>query len=332
MALTSPPTAPTIADPTTFAARADALVAWHSTNVTELGALQTDVAAKQVLATNAVTDATTQVGLATAQVALATTQAGNASTSASLAQAAASSAGSIAWVSGTTYAIGDLRYSPTDFQTYRRKTAGAGTTDPSADTTNWIVMDGLPSKTGNSGKVLTTNGTVSSWGAIPDAGLILLATLTPTASANVDFLSTFSSTYDTYLILGDSIAPATTDQLMMRLASGGSAISTSTYANQLVDYTSGGLSAAMTIAFSVFATGKGSCFQILLRNANDATNAKTGNVSVASQTTAVPNWQGQTFDFASTYAGSISGMRFYWNTASNFAVQGRIRVYGIKNA
>lgn len=43
----------------------------------------------------------------------------------------------IPWVSGTTYAIGDVRYSPTDAQTYRRKTAGAGTTDPSTDTTNW---------------------------------------------------------------------------------------------------------------------------------------------------------------------------------------------------
>lgn len=41
------------------------------------------------------------------------------------------------WISGTTYAIGDVTWSPTDFQAYRRKTAGAGTTDPSADTTNW---------------------------------------------------------------------------------------------------------------------------------------------------------------------------------------------------
>jgi len=41
------------------------------------------------------------------------------------------------WISGTTYAIGDVTWSPTDFQAYRRKTAGAGTTDPSADATNW---------------------------------------------------------------------------------------------------------------------------------------------------------------------------------------------------
>ncbi len=41
------------------------------------------------------------------------------------------------WISGTTYAVGDVTWSPADFQAYRRKTAGAGTTDPSADTTNW---------------------------------------------------------------------------------------------------------------------------------------------------------------------------------------------------
>lgn len=44
------------------------------------------------------------------------------------------------WVSGTTYAIGDRRYSPANGLLYRRKTAGAGTTDPSSDTTNWALM------------------------------------------------------------------------------------------------------------------------------------------------------------------------------------------------
>lgn len=41
------------------------------------------------------------------------------------------------WVSGTTYAATKVVASPSDFQYYMRKTAGAGTTDPSLDTTNW---------------------------------------------------------------------------------------------------------------------------------------------------------------------------------------------------
>lgn len=44
------------------------------------------------------------------------------------------------WISGTTYAIGDVTWSPATFFAYRRKTAGAGTTDPSADATNWISI------------------------------------------------------------------------------------------------------------------------------------------------------------------------------------------------
>ena len=53
---------------------------------------------------------------------------------------AASYAGATVWVSGTTYVIGDTRWSPLDSRVYRRKTAGAGTTDPSADATNWAYV------------------------------------------------------------------------------------------------------------------------------------------------------------------------------------------------
>lgn len=58
--------------------------------------------------------------------------------------AAASAAASTAvvWVSGTSYIPGNVVYSPIDFQSYRRKTSGAGTTDPSADTTNWTQISG----------------------------------------------------------------------------------------------------------------------------------------------------------------------------------------------
>lgn len=41
------------------------------------------------------------------------------------------------WVTGTTYAAGKVVWSPTDYQYYMRKSAGAGSTDPSSDTTNW---------------------------------------------------------------------------------------------------------------------------------------------------------------------------------------------------
>ena len=52
---------------------------------------------------------------------------------------AASSSGAALWVSGTTYALGDVVWSPATRYSYRRIVAGAGATDPSADPTNWAL-------------------------------------------------------------------------------------------------------------------------------------------------------------------------------------------------
>lgn len=41
------------------------------------------------------------------------------------------------WVSGTSYTQGKIIRSPADHQLYTRIVAGAGTTDPSSDATNW---------------------------------------------------------------------------------------------------------------------------------------------------------------------------------------------------
>ncbi|MFH1010336.1 MAG: hypothetical protein V1784_03775 [bacterium] len=64
----------------------------------------------------------------------------NALLAAANANAAVAAANATKWVSGTTYAEGDGRWSPINYQTYRRKTAGAGTTDPSLDGTNWALI------------------------------------------------------------------------------------------------------------------------------------------------------------------------------------------------
>lgn len=54
---------------------------------------------------------------------------------------AAGYAGATVWVSGTIYALYDVRFSPINQRSYRRIIAGAGTTDPSADATNWALID-----------------------------------------------------------------------------------------------------------------------------------------------------------------------------------------------
>lgn len=60
---------------------------------------------------------------------------------ASTAVAAATSAQTFApkWAPGT-FADGDPRWSPTSYQTYRKKGAGPGNTDPAADPANWQAI------------------------------------------------------------------------------------------------------------------------------------------------------------------------------------------------
>ncbi len=48
------------------------------------------------------------------------------------------SVGETAWVSGTTYAVGDIRIRTATHRQYQRVIAGAGTTAPELDTANWL--------------------------------------------------------------------------------------------------------------------------------------------------------------------------------------------------
>jgi hypothetical protein len=123
MPITALPTPPSRQDPTNFNDRADAFLGALPQFQSEANTLQTDVNANQLAATYSAT-------LAAASE-----------------LAAANTAGATLWVSGTTYAVGANRFSPINFLTYRRKTAGAGTTDPSLDATNWQLLTGLGNTT-----------------------------------------------------------------------------------------------------------------------------------------------------------------------------------------
>jgi len=69
-------------------------------------------------------------------------QAQAAATSASQAAAILVSNGITVWVSVTTYAINSRVTSPLNGRIYSRRVAGAGTTDPSLDATNWAIWSG----------------------------------------------------------------------------------------------------------------------------------------------------------------------------------------------
>ena len=133
--LTAPGLSPDRSDRTTFTARAIALDDWRKNyNVPEM------TLAIAGVYNNAV-DCYNNAGFAAAQVVLATAQQ---VASAASAAAAATSVGAAAWVSGTTYALNVKVTSPANGRIYFRKVAGAGTTDPSADATNWgLLVNGL---------------------------------------------------------------------------------------------------------------------------------------------------------------------------------------------
>jgi len=149
MAITALPTPPSRQDPANFNDRADAFLGALPQFQTEANTLQTDVNSKQVAAATSATNA------------------------AASELAAANTADAVIWVSGTTYTVGQNRFSPINFLTYRRKTAGAGTTDPSLDSTNWALLTGLGdvATTGNqtiagnktfTNRVLVAGGSASS--------------------------------------------------------------------------------------------------------------------------------------------------------------------------
>lgn len=128
MSITALPTAPGPTDDTaTFNARAFAWVAALGTFVTEANALAADAN------DDAAAAAASAAAALASQLLAAASQA-----------AAAASAGAALWVSGTSYALGDRVWSPVNLQVYGRIVAGAGTTDPSLDGSNWARVYAVP--------------------------------------------------------------------------------------------------------------------------------------------------------------------------------------------
>lgn len=121
--ITALPDPPSRADPSTFSDKSDALLGALPTFVTETNAVAVEINGSVI--SSAAYAAEAQVSAVTAA-------------------ANAALAGATAWVSGTSYSIGDARYSLVNFQVYRRKTAGAGTTDPALDPSVWAATQLMP--------------------------------------------------------------------------------------------------------------------------------------------------------------------------------------------
>jgi hypothetical protein len=112
MPISSLPIPPSRQDPTNFNDRADAFLGALPLFQSEANALQTNVNTSEVNAVNS-------------------------------AVAVLAATNIVKWVSGTTYANGAVVWSPINGLGYRRiTTSGSGTTDPSADSTNYKQVNG----------------------------------------------------------------------------------------------------------------------------------------------------------------------------------------------
>jgi len=164
-------------------------------------------------------------------------------------------------------------------------------------------------------------------------GLIPLVSITPTAVVNLDFLSTFTTQYDNYLIVGEGIKFAADDGASFRVAVTGAVDTGSNYHN--MSNSSGSTSSAGT-SFAVTAgvvrsAGTGCSFCIDVRNVNSTTQAKMiESQAVLNSTVAGPVYT--YISGACAHSGSVlTGFRLYSTLGSNFAAQGKIRVYGYNN-
>jgi hypothetical protein len=174
------PTPPSRDDPANFATRGDAFLAALPTFRSETNAVATNVYNNAVeVSSNA------------------STVSSNTTLAVNSANAAAGSAGATLWVSGTTYALGAVVWSPSNGQIYRRIVGGAGTTDPSADSTNWTNVMAFVFSSGNAG--LGTGSPVSKLHLSNTAAAIRITLTDDVAAGRSGYIE---SNYNDALVIG----------------------------------------------------------------------------------------------------------------------------------
>lgn len=163
------------------------------------------------------------------------------------------------------------------------------------------------------------------------SALTLLATLTPTAAANVDALSTFSAAYDNYLILVDGVKPATDAVLAIRFGVAGTADAGSNYYRNAFNTEQTSAATSANFVSTTTAAGIGIALAITVMNANDATNGKVVAAIGGTQSAATPGYTPLGVGSYYKATNAVSGIRFLWSTGANFAATGSIRIYGYNN-
>lgn len=211
-------------------------------------------------------------------------------------------------------------------------THGAGLLLPGAANITTAANDRMVVR-GDTAGAIVVNYTKAD-GTTLKGGMTLLATITPTAAANVDFLTTFTASYDNCYIAGNGLNAALQDTLKFRFAVAGVVDAGSNYYTFV---TSGGFSTTTSATSGLIESGlvvttKGLSFSATILNVNDATNAKGLLANSIYQSNGTPTYSSEDARTIYPAANAISGIRFFWSGGNNFAATGKIRVYGYNNS
>lgn len=166
--------------------------------------------------------------------------------------------------------------------------------------------------------------------SVRGSGRVLLSVGTPSVGANYDLLTLFSSLYESYEVEICGLTPSGNDSLFIRLAVAGAVDSGSNYVS-LSSSTSSTTATSLSIGGVVLAAGTGINASFKISNTSSTSKLK----SIKGDSTAevgAGQFTGAAFQHAYFAANAVSGFRLFWNTASNFAAVGTVRVYGLKAA
>lgn len=195
---------------------------------------------------------------------------------------------------------------------------------------------------GTSGQFLQSNGaSAPTWVAASAGALTLLSTVTASASATVDVETTFSSTYDAYMLVVSGARPSTNSvSLTARMKIGGSYIATGTYIS-----TGGYTSTAgnqetpqgateITLVSSVWGNDAASSCDVVMYIFNPSSTAfkkqlfyQATSLRIDAGATQVQTRSGIGLNDGT---GALTGIRFF--ASSGNIAEGKFRLYGIANS